>query len=123
MIYAVVFIFGAAGYGLLEMLWRGYTHWTMLFAGGLCFCAVYFINNRFSDAPVVFRCMMCAIAITAVELVFGVIFNIVLKWNVWDYSSVPFNFMGQICAMYSLLWFALSFALIPLCGLIDKLYL
>ena len=32
-----VFSIGAAGYSLLEILWRGNTHWTMTLAGGICF--------------------------------------------------------------------------------------
>ena len=28
--------------------------------------------------------------------------------NVWDYSHVPMNFMGQICVPFTLLWFPLS---------------
>ena len=33
----VLFSIGAMGYGLIEILWRGYTHWSMLTAGGICF--------------------------------------------------------------------------------------
>ena len=123
MIYAVIFLFGAAGYSLLEMLWRGYTHWTMMLAGGVCFCAVYFINNHFYSIPLVLRCLLCTVAITAIEFVFGVVVNLALKWNVWDYSSMPFNILGQICPLYSVLWFALSFVLVYLCRFINKLYL
>ena len=123
MIYTVIFLFGAAGYSLLEILWRGYTHWTMMLAGGVCFCAIYFINSHFYGVPVIFRCLICSVAITVVEFIFGVVINLVLKWNVWDYSSMPFNVLGQICAPYSLLWFGLSFALVYLCGFINKLYL
>ena len=34
----VLFGIGALGYGLIEILWRGYTHYSMLTAGGICFC-------------------------------------------------------------------------------------
>ena len=33
----LIFSIGACGYGLIEILWRGYTHWSMLGAGGLSF--------------------------------------------------------------------------------------
>ena len=36
----LLFSFGALGYGLIEILWRGHTHPSMLTAGGICF--VYF---------------------------------------------------------------------------------
>ena len=33
-----IYVFGAIGYGALETLWRGYTHWTMIVTGGFCCC-------------------------------------------------------------------------------------
>ena len=33
----IVYSIGAVGYGIIEVLFRGYTHWSMLIAGGLCF--------------------------------------------------------------------------------------
>ena len=42
------------------------------------------------------------------------IVNIILQWNVWDYSNVPFNVMGQICLPFSIIWFFLSLpAIVP----------
>ena len=40
--YLGLFLLGAAGYSLLEVLWRGYTHWTMGVTGGL-FLAILLI--------------------------------------------------------------------------------
>lgn len=34
----------------------------------------------------------------------GCIVNLWLGWNVWDYSTMPGNFMGQICPQFTLLW-------------------
>ena len=44
-----------------------------------------------------------AIIITIFEFIVGVIVNIILKWNVWNYATVPFNIMGQICLPFSLI--------------------
>jgi uncharacterized membrane protein len=38
----------------------------------------------------------------------GIIVNLAFKWGVWDYSQMPYNFMGQICLLYFNLWFLLS---------------
>jgi uncharacterized membrane protein len=46
--------------------------------------------------------------ITGAELVTGIIVNIWLGLNVWDYSAIPTNIMGQICLPFSLLWVLLS---------------
>ena len=32
--YLMVFLLGGAGYCLIEVLWRGFTHWSMALAGG-----------------------------------------------------------------------------------------
>ena len=103
--YFVVYIVGALGYGSLEFLYRGYTHWTMLITGGLCFTALYAIAN--SSMILVFQCVLGAVVITTIELLSGMIVNLWLGWDVWDYSSQPFNLNGQICLSFSLIWFAL----------------
>ena len=36
------------------------------------------------------------------------IVNIILGWNVWDYSNLPGNLLGQICPQFTVLWFFLS---------------
>lgn len=67
-----------------------------------------------------FKCSFCAVAITAVELVFGIIFNIFLNMKVWDYSRMPFNFLGQICPFYSVLWGFLSLLFLPLAKFLNE---
>ena len=34
--------------------------------------------------------------------------NIKMGLNVWDYSDLPFNFMGQVSLIFSIFWFFLS---------------
>ena len=57
----------------------------------------------------------CAL-ITGIELIFGIIFNIILKKRVWSYKEMPLNLGGQICARYSFFWLVLSIILMPLAG-------
>ena len=49
-----------------------------------------------------------AIIITLLELIVGTIVNIILGWNVWDYSNLPGDLWGQICPQFTVLWFFLS---------------
>ncbi len=49
-----------------------------------------------------------ALIITTVELITGVIVNLWLGLNVWDYSKQPYNLLGQICLLYTNIWFFLS---------------
>ena len=53
-----------------------------------------------------------AIIITIFEFIVGVIVNIILKWNVWNYSTLPLNIMGHICLPFTLIWIILSAAII-----------
>ena len=119
--YITIFLLGALGYSSLEVLWRGYTHWTMSLSGGICFLLIYFLNINLARESIFMRCVAGALVITATELIVGVTVNIILGWNVWDYSSVPFNFLGQICLPYTLLWFFLCIPVFGICTLIDKI--
>lgn len=116
----IVFSFGAFGYSLLEVIWRGYTHWTMAVTGGLCFLLIYKTDFKLRKKSIFLKCLTGAITITALELVAGIIVNVTLKWNVWDYSSLPLNLFGQVCLIYSLMWFVLCIPLCPLCGFLRK---
>ena len=51
---------------------------------------------------------LCAAEVTTVEYLTGLLVNLRLGWNVWDYSTRPLNVLGQICPEYTLLWFLLS---------------
>lgn len=118
--YTVLFLIGAVGYALLETAWRGYTHWSMLLAGGVCFVLFSLINARWRLRPLLYKVLLCALAVTGVELVFGLIFNLWLGLDVWDYSALPFNFLGQICLIYTVLWGVLAWCFLPLAALVDR---
>ena len=107
--FLILFVFGGAVYFLIEILWRGYSHWTMFLLGGLCFVIVGAINN-FIPWEMKFEKQMAigAIIITILEFIVGVVVNLILKWNIWDYSMLPFNILGQICIPFSTIWYFLS---------------
>lgn len=104
---ACAFAFGSVGYGALELLWRGWTHWTMPPLGGVCFCAMHLISTR-THLNRAAMCLSSCAFITTAELLTGCVVNRALGWNVWDYSGRPGNVLGQICPEYSLMWLALS---------------
>lgn len=111
---SVIFGLGAMGYGAIELIWRGRTHWSMLAAGGLSFLTLSKISNVFKKASLFTKAIIGSAFITAIEYIFGLIFNIILKRNVWDYSEMPLNINGQVCPLYSFFWLLLSFLFIPL---------
>ena len=106
-----IFCIGAIGYSILEIIWRGYTHWTMTITGGACFCFIYKINKKFRNLSIWGKCFLGCSAINLTELFVGCIVNKLCKMKVWDYSKMPCNLFGQICLLYSFLWFLLCFPL------------
>ena len=117
--YFLLFISGGLLYGFIEIAFRGYTHWSMLIAGGVCLVLIYLVNASI-DAPKWQKWIMGGAVITTVEFVTGCIVNLQLGWNVWDYSGYRFNLMGQICLLFSVLWIGLSIPAIECCNLAAK---
>ena len=114
----LLFPIGGLGYGILEILWRGSTHWTMLLTGGGCLMLLDRLDMRHQGEWLFLRCIRGSMLITAVEFAVGVLVNLVLHLNVWDYSAQRGNIAGQICPLYSILWYFLCY---PVFGLLEKL--
>lgn len=114
-----IYVLGGIGYGAIETLWRGYTHWTMIVTGGACCCLIHLIATRMREA-LWKKWVMCSAAVTAVEFVAGCIVNLRLGWDVWDYSDMPLNLMGQICPLFSFFWLLLSIPCVGAAGLLKK---
>lgn len=105
----ILFLIGGGIYYLFEILWRGYSHWTMFILGGICFVIIGLLNEQYDyNMPLVEQMFSSMIIITTLEFISGVILNIILKMNIWDYSNMPFNLFGQICIPFMIIWFFLS---------------
>lgn len=118
--YVVIFTIGAVGYCLLELLWRGRTHPSMALAGGMSFCLISVIQAKLKPLKFIYRCITSGLGITTIELAFGSIFNLWLKQSVWDYTTVPFNLLGQVCLTYTVLWCILSAPMLILTDIIRQ---
>ena len=113
--YAALALIGGIIYGALEILVRGHTHWTMVILGGVCFVAIGLINEIIPwEMPLTAQMLCGAIIITALEFSCGCIVNLWLGWDVWDYSKLWGNFLGQICPLYSVIWYFVSLVAILL---------
>lgn len=113
------FLMGYFIYSLIEILNRGYTHWTMSLTGGLIMAILYTLNNS-KGITLIKSCFIGSVIITAVEFTVGVFDNIIMHWNVWDYSEMPFNVSGQICLLFSCYWFLLCIPAYYLCRIIHR---
>ncbi len=121
------FVIGGLSYPLLELIWRGHTHWSMMLAGGVCMVLMFEIYNTYDNMNFLSRALVGSFVITSVELAFGLVLNYRLKMDIWDYSDKRFNFMGQICLLYTFLWGLLSIPVSVLCirlkGLFERINL
>lgn len=120
--YGTVYFIGAIGYGIIETLWRGYTHWTMLLTGGMCLLLAYLFNKKYGDLPFLVKCLVVCTIITSLEFIVGCIINLGFGWNVWDYSHQPYHLLGQICLEASSLWLLLSIPIILLNTQLEKIF-
>lgn len=107
--YLVLFCTGGLSYLLIEILYRGHTHWTMSILGGICFVLMGLINNILGfETSLILQMFISALIITVLEFLSGLLLNVYLGLNIWDYSHLPFNLMGQVCLPFSIIWFFLS---------------
>ena len=106
------FMLGGVGYGLIELAWRGRTHISMVLTGGACLVAICAVNEKMRGKNIFLRAAVCAAAVTAAEFAVGMLVNRWLHLSVWDYGGMPGNILGQICPLYSFLWFLLC---VPIC--------
>ena len=108
-VYIMLFLIGGEVYITMEIVCRGHSHYSMFIVGGLCFFIIGSLNEwNNKDMSLVQQGIIGAVVITALEFITGCIVNIWLGLNVWDYSDMPFNVLGQICLPFTVLWFFAS---------------
>lgn len=113
--YITLLIVGGGFYVLVELVWRGRSHWTMFLLGGICFVSLGLINEIIPwDMPLWQQTIIGACIITVLEFLTGCIVNLWLGWDVWDYSGLAGNILGQICPQFFILWLPVAMAAIVL---------
>lgn len=107
--YLFLFWFGGSFYITLEVLWRGYSHWTMGVLAGLIFISIGLLNEIWSwDTSIIIQILAGTIIATTGEFITGCIVNLWLGWDIWDYSDMWGNILGQICPAFIALWMPIS---------------
>ena len=89
--YPMLFLIGALCYSLIELVYRGHTHWTMAATGGVVLCVLCSIHLRLPDIYLYEKCLLGTMFITSLEFTEGVILNRILGLRIWDYSDAPFK--------------------------------
>lgn len=113
--YIFLFLIGGILYYNIEILWRGYSHWTMFILGGIAFLFCGIINEfTVWECPLWKQVLRADIFVVISEFITGCIVNLWLGWNVWDYSDLKWNILGQSCPQFALLFIPLCLAAIIL---------
>lgn len=106
----------------IELLWRCHTHWSMGVIGGLCFVLIGLLDELQDHPPMLLQMIQGMCIVTAIELVSGVVLNIILGLGIWDYSNMPGNILGQVCPQFMAAWFFLSAAAVKIENLLHKIF-
>ena len=113
--YSILFFICGLSYYFIEIIFRGYSHWSMIIDGGLCGVLIGGLNNWYPwNLSILKQMGISAIIITVIEYISGYILNIKLGWDIWDYSDLPININGQVCLLFTIVWFFLSLVAIVL---------
>lgn len=107
--YIFLWTVGGCLYYTIEIIFRGFSHWSMFVLGGICllFFGAQGMAVKWRD-PLWLQVLRCTIFVTACEFITGMIVNKWMQWNVWDYSDQLFHIFGQICLPFAILFSGLS---------------
>lgn len=111
---------GGMIYILMELIWRQWSHGSMFLVGGTCFVLIGNIDRFFPQMPLLMQSVLGAFLVTTMELFSGLVINVALGLRVWDYSAMPYNFLGQVCMSYFFLWIFVSAAAVYLDDYLRK---
>lgn len=121
----LLWTWGGAVYFLLEVAYKTATghperiSWTMLVLAVVLCVPVERAGYQLPwECPLWLQALACAALVTVTEFFAGCVLNLGLGLDIWDYSDLPLNLMGQICLPFSLAWWALCLVFIPVFDLL-----
>ena len=112
--FILFLIFGTI-YFILESIWKGHlTHWTMFCLAGLIGVAIGSINEYIPwEMPFLYQSIIGMIVATVAEGLSGLILNVWLQLNIWDYSHTFGHFFFNQCSIpFCAIWLLLAAACI-----------
>lgn len=113
--YLLIWEIGGLVYYLIEIIARGRSHVSMYILGGICLVIIGLLNEVFTyNMYIELQILIGDVVVVLLEFITGLIVNVWLKLDVWDYTDVPFNIMGQICLPFALIWLPIIFVAILL---------
>jgi len=105
--YFFLGLVGGTTYYFCEILYRGYSHISMVILGSVCFIVMGLINELLSwQTPLWEQAIIGGICTTILEFITGCIVNLWLGLNVWHYDIL--DILGQISLPFFFIWCGLS---------------
>lgn len=91
----------------LEILWRGWTHWTMFILAFIVGIIISQYNNMFTyDMDLVWQVLFGGLTSIMLEYLFGITFN--QDFTIWDYRGLWGTFaQNQLNILFCCAWFVI----------------
>ena len=103
--YGFLWLVGGSFYYSFEMVFRGFSHWSMFVLGGICLMFIAYQGRAVNwQEPLWKQIIRCTLFVIASEFITGIIVNKWLNLEVWDYSEQPFQLFGQICLPFAVIF-------------------
>lgn len=121
----LLWTWGGAVYFLLEVAFKTATghperiSWTMLVLAVVLCVPVERAGAELPwECPLWLQAAVCASLVTCVEFLAGCVLNLWLGMDIWDYSNLPMNLLGQVCLPFFFVWWGLCMVFIPVFDLL-----
>ena len=108
--YCILFWIGGSTYVTIEVLYRSRSHISMFLLAGIIFILCGLLNEIWEwTTPLFLQVFIGTLIALFGEFITGCVVNLWLNLNIWDYSELPFNLLGQICPQFAIIWMPLIF--------------
>lgn len=103
--YCFLMWFGGSMYVTFEVFFRERSHVSMFILAGFIFIVVGLLNELWGWGTSLIAQIFVGVCIaTTGEFITGCIVNIWLQLDIWDYSDLWGNILGQVCPLFTLIW-------------------
>ena len=85
----ILSLMGGDLYCMVELIWRGHTHWSMFLLAAMLSLPLDLANEHMAwERPLWLQALIGGSVITLAELGAGLILNVWLKLDIWDLSLI-----------------------------------
>lgn len=115
----LIFLSVGTVYFIMECIYKQrLSHWSMFCLSGVCGLIAMLLNDKFTyEMDILLQVLICTIITTFLEYMVGITIN--KKYTIWCYLNLPLNLNGQICLLFSCIWFVLFCLLIPILDYVE----